>query len=160
MGPYYEAGAAQTTVLAGPGEPGERLQITGRLFAGGCETALAGATIEIWHADAGGNYRDGAHKTPLRAVMTSDCDGRFAFSTILPGTYLDTGGYRPRPVHFMVTTPAAKLVTQLYFEGDPYLSPNDSCTACGSDDKTHIVALKTSAAAGNKHHVGHFDIVA
>ena len=32
-------------------------------------------------------------------------------------------------------------MTQIYFAGDPYLAPNDSCTTCGSDDPARIIAL-------------------
>ncbi len=141
-GPYYEPKASATTVLAGPKEPGDRLKVSGSVFAHGCTKTVAGATVEVWHADAAGQYRDLTHATSLRATLTTDCNGAYGFDTILPGAYLDAGGYRPRHIHFRVTTPSGKvLITQLYFAGDPYLSPNDSCGSCKSDDASHIIQL-------------------
>ena len=158
-GPYYEPKAAATTVLAGPKEPGDRLKVTGQVFGHGCVATVAGATVEVWQADAAGKYRDLIHATPLRATLTTDCSGGYGFDTVLPGAYLDAGGYRPRHIHFRVTTPAGKvLITQLYFAGDPYLSPNDSCSSCKSDDASHIIPLKPVGGVKSNHH-GVFNIV-
>ena len=33
------------------------------------------------------------------------------------------------------------MTTQLYFAGDPYLPPNDSCGSCTSEDPDRQVAL-------------------
>jgi protocatechuate 3,4-dioxygenase beta subunit len=160
QGPFYSAGATTNTVLAGPKEPGERLTVTGRIYAAGCKLAIAGVHIDVWQADAKGAYRDLSHATPLRATMTSDCNGRFSFDTVLPGAYLDNDGYRPRHIHMTITPKGGtSLTTQLYFAGDPYLAPNDSCGVCHSEDKTHIVPLTTATKNANKHHVAHFDVV-
>ncbi len=141
-GPYYEANATSTVVLAGPNEPGDRLRVVGRVLGHTCTAAIADAKIEVWHADASGVYRDLTHATPLRATMLADCSGRFAFDTIYPGAYLNSGTYRPRHIHFRVTSPAgAVLITQLYFAGDPNLGPKDSCGSCSSSDPSHIVKL-------------------
>jgi len=159
-GPFYEAGSAKTTVLAGPSEPGERLHISGRVLLSGCKQADAGVEIDIWHADAKGQYRDLSHTTPLRATLTADCNGRFAFDTILPGAYLDSGGYRPKHIHFKVRSKqGAELTSQLYFAGDAYLSPNDSCDSCASDEPSLIIALSTTSVGGKKQHKGQFSIV-
>ena len=37
---------------------------------------------------------------------------------------------------------------QLYFAGDRYLPPNDSCAACGSDDPDRVIPLAGDAVAG------------
>lgn len=157
-GPYFEANAPSSLVLAGPKEPGEPLLITGRVYDHGCAAAIANTQIEVWQADDKGKYRDLNHKTPLRATLLSDCSGKFSFTTILPGAYLDVGGYRPRHIHFRVTTPSKTiLITQLYFAGDPYLSPNDSCGSCKSGDASHIVKLTSKGKPVS--HSAHFDIV-
>ena len=158
-GPYYEADATSTMTLADAKEPGERLRVQGRVFALGCGSALAKTTIEVWHADKDGKYRELSHATPLRATLAADCSGRFSFDTILPGAYLDLGGYRPKHIHFRITTPKGKvLITQLYFEGDPYLAPKDSCGICKSGDASHIVKL-TSMAGTKKGSLAVFDVV-
>ncbi len=159
-GPFYESGAPAKTLLAPTSEPGERLTVTGRVFNHTCSAALTGVTVDVWHADAKGAYRDLSHAVPLRGVLSTDCDGKFAFETVLPGAYLDAGGYRPRHIHMKITPPGGgTLVTQLYFAGDPYLAPNDSCSSCKSGDQTHIIALKTTTVAGAKQHAGVFKIV-
>ena len=159
-GPYYEPNAPTTVTLAGTSEPGERLTLTGRVFNSSCSAALADVKIEVWHADAEGKYRTLQDKTPLRATLSSDCSGYFGIETILPGAYLDAGGYRPRHLHFRITPKSGPaLVTQMYFAGDPYLHPNDSCGICKSNEPTLIVPLTTTTKSGNKHHKGHFKVV-
>ncbi|HAN32393.1 MAG TPA: hypothetical protein DCQ06_12430 [Myxococcales bacterium] len=159
-GPYYEPNAPNTVVLTDSSEPGERLTLSGRIFNDSCSSAVGGMKIEVWHADTKGEYRNLSAPTPLRATLKSDCSGYFSIETILPGAYLDAGGYRPRHLHFRFT-PAngPAVVTQMYFADDPYLSPNDSCGICKSDDATLIVALKTVTKLGKKHHAGHFKVV-
>ena len=40
----------------------------------------------------------------------------------MPGRYLNGNQYRPSHIHFRVTAPDhVELVTQLYFQGDPYI---------------------------------------
>ena len=82
-----------------------------------------------------------------------------AFETIQPGRYLNGGSFRPAHIHFMVSRPGlAPLTTQLYFAGDPYLQPNDSCGGCNSDDPTLIIELaEVVGTPGVKE--GTFDIV-
>ncbi len=117
-GPFYKTGAPHRAVLVGDRDRGERLVVTGRVRSADC-SPLAGAEMEIWHADASGAYdNDGFH---LRGVLTTDRDGRWELHTIVPGRYLN--GDRYRPAHIHVKLRAAEhhpLTTQLYFAGDPY----------------------------------------
>jgi protocatechuate 3,4-dioxygenase beta subunit len=53
--------------------------------------------------------------------MTTDADGAFELSTIIPGHYLNGSTYRPAHIHVKASAPGYRLLTtQLYFEGDPY----------------------------------------
>ena len=55
------------------------------------------------------------------AVLTSDSECRYRFKTIKPGAYpAGPSLIRPSHIHFQVTGRQDRLVTQLYFEGDPY----------------------------------------
>ena len=66
----------------------------------------------------------------------------FQVETIRPGNYLQGTGYRPAHVHFTFTRAGHRtLTTQIYFAGDPYLAPADSCGSCGSNDPERIVPL-------------------
>ena len=55
------------------------------------------------------------------AVLTTDSEGRYRFKTIKPTAY-PAGPNRMRPahIHFQVTGHQDKIVTQMYFENDPY----------------------------------------
>jgi protocatechuate 3,4-dioxygenase beta subunit len=140
LGPFYQAGAPQTHNFADPSEPGELIFIEGQVFGPDCETPLAGATVDVWHADDNGDYHDGK----LRGVIMTDENGYYAFASIKAGAYALGGSFRPSHFHFMVSAPGhEQVVTQLYFEGDPFLSPNDPCgpPTCFSDDKNRIIPL-------------------
>jgi protocatechuate 3,4-dioxygenase, beta subunit len=90
--------------------------------------------IEIWQANAGGKYRHvndhyvaAADPNFLGCGRTlSDADGRYRFRTIRPGPYPwrnRLNDWRPAHIHYSIFGPAfvTRLITQLYFEGDPLL---------------------------------------
>lgn len=150
-------GATQTTVL-GPfyvgehkptphgsdisrGVSGEPMFVQSRVtdLAG---RPLAGAEIDVWHADDDGFYdsQKPSYETQgpsLRARFATDADGRFSFRTILPCSYpIPTDGpvgeliaatnrhpMRPAHVHFLVKAQGFEpLVTHVFIEGDQYLA--------------------------------------
>jgi catechol 1,2-dioxygenase len=156
MGPFFVAGAPMRMVIADKNEPGERLMLTGRIVGADCVTPLAGVVVDVWQADRDGNYHDAAEGYRLRGIVTTDATGMFEVETIVPGRYVQGTGPRPAHVHFTFTHPAHRtLTTQIYFAGDPYLAPEDSCTSCGSDDDERIVERTGDAIAG---WAGSFDI--
>ena len=158
-GPFHIEGSPQRTRLAGPQEPGERIAIEGRVLDERCRP-VAGALLDIWQADAGGEYHGaaGQEEYRLRGQMMSAADGSYRFETILPGRYPLGGSTRPAHIHFTVSKPGfGPVTTQMYFEGDPFLAPNDPCTAgCHSGDPARIVALQNAGADGLRR--GNFDI--
>ena len=111
---------------------GERIVVSGRVL----DTAgrpLRGTLVEIWQANAAGRYlhaRD-TWAAPLDPnfsgggrCMTDD-DGRYTFTTIKPGPYPwgnHHNAWRPAHIHFslMGQAFAQRLVTQMYFPGDPF----------------------------------------
>jgi len=129
LGPYYRDAAPFRSVLAAPSEPGEPLRISGRVMqSDGC-SPLANAIVDAWHANAQGEYYnvgDDRHDPPgeyrLRGRVRTNAKGEYRFDTIMPGNYSLGTMMRPRHVHFVVTHPdVSKLVTQMYFSGDPNL---------------------------------------
>ncbi|MER6945337.1 protocatechuate 3,4-dioxygenase subunit beta [Nonomuraea sp. NPDC000554] len=120
-----------------PGQPlGERITVRGRVLdrAG---RPIRGQLVEIWQANASGRYRHRRddHPAPLDPNFTgagrclTDDDGRYAFTTIKPGAYPwrnHVNAWRPAHIHFSLfgTAFAQRLVTQMYFPGDP-LFPYD-----------------------------------
>jgi protocatechuate 3,4-dioxygenase beta subunit len=116
------------------GEPlGERIVVSGRLVDEDGRPA-AHSLVEIWQANAAGRYlhKVDQHDAPLDPNFTgmgqtlTDEEGRYRFVTIRPGAYPWRNHYnawRPRHIHFSVFGPAfaTRLVTQMYFPGDPLL---------------------------------------
>ena len=91
--------------------------------------------IEIWQANAGGKYRHVNDKY-MAALdpnfggcgrVVSDAEGRYSFRTVRPGPYPfpnDGCAWRPAHIHLSIFGHAfvQRLVTQLYFEGDPLIA--------------------------------------
>jgi len=140
QGPYYLAGAPTIVDLAGT-TPGKAIAISGFITDVDC-APIANAKLEVWQADADGDY----HDDRLRATITANAAGAYAFTSIMPGRYLQATGLRPAHLHFKVSAPGFRtVVTQIYFAGDPYLQPNDSCATCASDDPARILDLTSVA---------------
>lgn len=114
------------------GEPhGQRIIVEGRVL-GSDGKPLRRQLVEIWQANAAGRYAhevDG-HNAPLDPNFSgagrclTDDDGRYRFVTIEPGAYPwpnHPNAWRPRHIHFSVfgRTLTERLVTQMYFPGDP-----------------------------------------
>jgi len=106
---------------------GQLLYLTGQVFTR-CGEPVAHVRIEIWQANAAGKYRhpSDANPAPLDpnfkgfAQLTTDAAGRYAFRTIKPGGYpTPEGEIRPPHIHFTVDGRLDRLVTQLYFAGEP-----------------------------------------
>ncbi len=118
LGPFYSSGAPEQTELCSSGSGGkDRLVVSGRVLGAGCKP-LPGALVEVWHADANGDYsgftrgRKDDSACLLRAGIKTDAEGRYHFSTIVPAQYPG----RPRHIHYRVSHAAhVTLVTQLYF---------------------------------------------
>jgi protocatechuate 3,4-dioxygenase beta subunit len=116
------------------GEPlGERIIVFGTVTGGGGRP-LAGQLVEVWQANAAGRYaheRD-RHAAPLDPNFSgagrcvTDAEGRYRFVTVRPGAYPwrnHENAWRPAHVHFSLFGRAftSRLVTQMYFPGDPLL---------------------------------------
>jgi catechol 1,2-dioxygenase len=142
-GPFYVPETPFRTDIASEDEPGERIVIKGRVLQTDCATPVKDALIEVWQTDAQGNYHYQDEGYRLRGQMKADEKGNYSFSTIKPGRYRIMRGFRPAHIHIKVSYPGFEtLTTQLYFEGDPYLWPNDACgPGCRSKDPERIVAL-------------------
>lgn len=116
LGPFYKSGAPlQTELCAGGG--GEKLAVSGRVLGMPDCRPLPAALIEVWQADARGDYSQVGAKADdarclLRASLRTDGEGRYAFNTIVPAEYPG----RPRHIHYRISRQGyATLVTQLYF---------------------------------------------
>ena len=90
-----------------------------RLTAGAC-TTLPSAIVDVWHADALGNYSDvGSFRGQdfLRGLQVTDSSGQVRFTTIYPGWYQG----RAVHIHFKIRSSASSTQTyeftsQLFFD--------------------------------------------
>lgn len=112
---------------------GERIVVHGKVLDENARP-VAGTLIEIWQANAGGRYRH-VRDQYIAALdpnfggcgrCITDAEGKYSFRTVKPGPYpfRNNGcGWRPAHIHFSIFGHAfaQRLVTQLYFEGDPLI---------------------------------------
>ena len=131
--PHFEHGADVAN-----GAAGEACIVQGRVLGLNGEP-VAGAVVEVWQADAEGNYDvqyPELEQHQARGVLASGADGRFDFRTIVAEAYpIPVDGpvgdmlratkrhpWRPAHLHFMISAPGyEKLVTHVFRSGDPYL---------------------------------------
>ncbi|ATF19722.1 protocatechuate 3,4-dioxygenase subunit beta [Phaeobacter gallaeciensis] len=113
---------------------GERILLHGRVLDENARP-VPNTLVEIWQANASGRYR---HKKDgyLGALdpnfggcgrVLTDENGAYAFRTVKPGAYPWRNGindWRPAHIHVSVfgSAFAQRLITQLYFEGDPLIA--------------------------------------
>ena len=116
------------------GDPvGERIIVHGRVLDENARP-VPNTLVEIWQANAGGRYR---HKkdTYLAPIdpnfggcgrTMTDAQGYYFFRTVKPGAYPWrnlVNNWRPAHIHLSVfgASFCQRLITQLYFEGDPLI---------------------------------------
>lgn len=134
LGPFYPVlkpldQDADLTMISGKSAraQGQVLQLTGRVLNLKGEP-VPGARVEIWQANTHGRYDHPSDRNPAPldpnfqgfAVQFTDAEGRYRFKTIKPGAYPATPDWmRPPHVHFEVIGKSNRLVTQMYFPGEP-----------------------------------------
>ncbi|MEU6523345.1 protocatechuate 3,4-dioxygenase subunit beta [Streptomyces sp. NPDC046924] len=122
--------------VQGVSEPiGTRVIVHGTVTDSG-GIPVKNALVEIWQANAAGGYRDSMDVSgfPLDANFygagrcLTDSRGHYRFVTIRPGPYPamfkdGARAWRASHIHFSVlgAGTAGRLVTQMYFEGDPLI---------------------------------------
>lgn len=158
----------------GPGEAiGPRIIVHGTVREAGGRP-VPNTLIEIWQANAAGRYRHvvdrwGAPLDPNFAgagrVLT-DAEGRYRFVTVAPGAYPwgnHPNAWRPPHIHFSLFGRAflQRLVTQMYFEGDPLLAHDPIFNAVRDEAvRNRMVATLDMDATEADHAVAYrFDIV-
>ena len=139
-GPVYGHEAVEegdddlTRNAAVDGEPlGERIVVAGRVMDEN-DTPVPDTLVEVWQANAAGRYihHVDQHDAPLdpnflgAGRCVTDSQGRYRFTTIRPGAYPwqnHAKAFRPAHIHFSLLGPSfvTRLVTQMYFPGDPLL---------------------------------------
>jgi protocatechuate 3,4-dioxygenase beta subunit len=134
LGPFYPLkefprNADLTRVPGRTGRAaGQVLNVMGRVLNVAGEP-VRDATVEVWQANSYGRYAhpSDTNTAPLdpnfegAAVLATDSQGRYQFKTIKPAAYpAGPDLIRPAHIHFQVSGRQDRLVTQMYFENDPY----------------------------------------
>jgi protocatechuate 3,4-dioxygenase beta subunit len=155
------------------GEPlGERILVTGRVLDE-FGRPVPDTLLEIWQANAAGRYvhkRD-RHGAPLdpnflgAGRCLTDARGRYTFYTIRPGAYPwdnHPNAWRPPHIHFSLFGPAiaTRLVTQMYFPGDPLLAHDPIFNGVPAEARDRLVSRFSLDATEEGFALGYlFDIV-
>ncbi|WP_424929947.1 protocatechuate 3,4-dioxygenase subunit beta [Amaricoccus tamworthensis] len=120
---------------ARPGEAaiGERIIVHGHVLDEN-RRPVPNTLVEAWQANAGGRYRHrkDTYLAPIDPNFggcgrtLTDENGYYYFRTVKPGAYPwrnRVNNWRPAHIHLSVfgTGFAQRLITQLYFEGDPLI---------------------------------------
>ena len=155
------------------GEPlGERILVAGRVVdeAGRPQPNML---VEVWQANASGRYvhRTDQHDAPLDPNFfgggrcVTDDEGFYRFYTVKPGAYPwgnHANAWRPNHIHFSLFGPsiATRLVTQMYFPGDPLLDLDPIFLATPEAARDRLVSQFDLALTEADFALGYrFDIV-
>lgn len=112
-GPYYVDGEKVRRDIR-EGRPGLKLVLRPTVVDASSCKPIKGATVDIWHCDAGGVYSgvNGNVGTFLRGIQRTDARGIATFVTLFPGWYQG----RTTHIHVMVHLGGTIIHTgQLYF---------------------------------------------
>ncbi|HKP18788.1 MAG TPA: intradiol ring-cleavage dioxygenase [Gaiellaceae bacterium] len=89
-GPYYIAGEKLRRNIT-EGRPGAALTLRLAVVNASTCKPIPGATVDIWHADAGGVYSGfgagSGNRTFMRGIQRTDANGIATFQTVYPGWY-------------------------------------------------------------------------
>jgi protocatechuate 3,4-dioxygenase beta subunit len=154
LGPFYPVTDIWTKAIDltrprdGSGRAsGQVLQVTGRVLNLSGKP-IRDAQIEVWQANSYGRYRHPSDNNPApldpnfdgAAVIGTDAEGRYGFKTIKPGAYpAGPNTMRPPHIHFQVTGREDRLVTQMYFENEPY---NDTDRFLNSAERKELLVVR------------------
>jgi len=162
LGPFYRKGAPFRAKITPPLEAGVVLLISGRVWGYDTRKPLAGATLDIWQANATGRYDNDDPRNPPkkdvfrnRARLLTDEAGYYEYETVHPGAYkIGPDAWRPSHIHYAISHPGYKtLITQLFFQGDPHNKTDEFIK------ESLIIALRTEKVGAQSYEAGVFDIV-
>jgi protocatechuate 3,4-dioxygenase beta subunit len=174
LGPFYpvSARAGPATEPAHSGDlaaaaQGELIKVRGRVLHRSGKP-VSQACIDIWQANAAGKYRHPSDSNPAPldpnfngfARLVTDACGRYDFRTIKPGGYPTAEGeMRPPHIHFDVQGRFDRLVTQLYFAGEPDNQTDRWLNAAPHPELLIVTLQRCPSHREMRMLTAHFDIV-
>ena len=130
VGERAPAGLSASVRLAGAGEPGERMLLSGRVLGADGKTPVAGVIVYAHHTNAQGLYANGTAETEwsrrhgrLRGWARTGADGLYRFDTIKPAPYPDRS--MPAHVHLFIGEPGRRpyYIDDVVFDGEFGVTP-------------------------------------
>jgi protocatechuate 3,4-dioxygenase beta subunit len=171
LGPFFPLGSrpatqGDLTIVEGVDghAQGEIIEVTGRVLDLQGKP-VPGARLTIWQANTFGRY---AHPNDLNPApldpnfvgfATIRCcnDGAYRIRTVKPGPYpVGPDWMRAPHIHLEVQGQFERLITQMYFPGEPL---NASDRLLMSVPEPDLLIAKPVWHANGDHHVLEFDIV-
>jgi protocatechuate 3,4-dioxygenase beta subunit len=151
---------------------GQRIIVSGRVLDENGRP-VPHTVVEVWQANAAGRYihaRDqwdaplDPNFTGMGRVITDEA-GCYRFVSVKPGAYPwpnHKNAWRPEHIHFSLFGPAfaTRLVTQMYFPGDPLIAIDPIANAAPAEARDRMVSrfdLETTQEAFALGYI--FDIV-
>jgi protocatechuate 3,4-dioxygenase beta subunit len=141
-GPYYIAGEKVRRDIR-DGHPGTLLTLRLTVLSASSCKPIKGAAVDIWHADAAGNYSGfgagSSSRTFLRGTQKTDKNGLAVFTTIYPGWYQGRAVHIHVKVHVggnVVHTGQlffADAVSQAVYKNAPYAARGNADMPNASD---------------------------
>ena len=148
MGPAM----ADLTAQHADAPQGQRIVVAGRVLDERGRP-VRNTLVELWQCNAAGRYvhRVDRHHAPLdpnflgAGRCITDKEGRYRFLTIKPGAYPwgnHPNAWRPNHIHFSLFGEyfASRLVTQMYFPGDPLMAIDPILRSVPEDARQLMVA--------------------
>lgn len=160
VGPFFTIGLSRLKQdeLAGPGVPGERVIIEGRVLDGDGQP-VPDALVELWQANSHGKYAhpEDKQEKPVEpgfkgyGRIPTDDDGKFRFTTIKPGPVPGPDG-EPQAPHIAVSVFSRglqrRLVTRIYFPDDPANAADFALSRVEPARRGTLIAKKSAGQPG------------
>ena len=162
LGPFFVTGAPFRGKVTAPLAEGQVLVVRGRLWGFDTKKPIKNAVLDVWQADHKGRYDMTDPRQPPewhefrnRIRLVTDETGYYEYETIRPAAYRAGRGIRPAHIHYMVQAPGyGRLITQLYFKGDPNLAKDRSAR-----QSNLLIAPQQKKVTGGTYQLATFDIV-
>jgi len=144
------ANAPSSGEVAPAQEPGDRLEVSGVVYAADGRTPVAGASVYVYQTDARGYYQPddamGNQDPRLKALLRTDARGRYTYRTIRPGSY--PGTRVPKHIHYEVAAPGhGARIFEIVFEDDPFVNAEVRASAA-RPNSFHSLRAVTAGADG------------
>jgi protocatechuate 3,4-dioxygenase alpha subunit len=158
---------ARCDVLCTPATEGTRIRVEGRVIDGDREP-VPDAVLEVWQANAHGRYNHPAdvRGPPLDRAFTgygriaTDADGRYAFTTVKPGSVPFDDERRQAP-HISIAVLGRGLLnhlyTRLYFDDEAANADDPVLAKVPAERRATLVARR--ADGSHDERVYRFDVV-